>query len=181
MNIKTVILITFIFTLPVLITSCNFTKLSTNTREGDRNAFDRAYVIIHNYNESKFYRILVSELKRELDFNLIDADILTLDELSLKTEADVSNLVANFNPQVVIEFKEVRKLTSNLFIPDVYTPIEVNDGRVCMIEVRDYQTNEILWKGKLVTDEFWEKKRAARKSVRKIIESFESSKLISIR
>jgi hypothetical protein len=178
MNIKTVILVAVILTSPLLMTSCNFTKLSTNTREGERKAFERAYVIIHHYNESKFYRNLVSELKKELDYNLIDADILTLDELSLKTEADVSNLVANFNPQVVIEFKEVRQLTSALYIPDVYVPITVNDGRVCLIEVKDYQTNEILWKGKLVTDEFGKKKQATRKSARKIVESFENSQLI---
>jgi hypothetical protein len=47
--------------------------------------------------------------------------------------------------------------------------------------MKDYQTNEIIWKGKLVTDEFWHKKQAARKSVRKIFESFEGNMLISQR
>jgi hypothetical protein len=176
---KVIAAIIMIYTL--LFTGCNSTKLSTNTREGDLKAFDRAYVIIHDYRDTKFYRNLVSELKKELDYNLIDADILTLDELSLKTEADVSNLVANFNPQVVIEIKEVRQLSSPVYIPDVYVPITVYDGRVCIIELRDYQTNEILWKGKLVTDEFMSTKKAARKSVRKIFESFEGSMLISQR
>ncbi len=165
----------------LITTSCNSTRLTTNQKEGEVKTFDRAFIIIHHYNDSRFYKNLVTELQYTLISNTIYSEILTLNEISLKTEDDIKKQIAEFNPQVIIEFKELRKTSTTVIIPDVYTPIEINDGRVCLIEVKDYQTNEYLWKGKLVTDEHWKSKQAARKSIRKIFESFENGNLISLR
>ena len=165
----------------LLFTGCNSTKLTTNQKEGDLPTFDKAFIIINNYNETRFYRNLVTELRRELLSNTIRSEILTIDELSLKTEEDITRMIAEFNPQVVMEFKELRKTTTPLVIPDMYTPLMVNDGRVCLIEIKNYQTNEIIWKGKLVTDELWKSKQDARKSIHKLFEAFTNSNLISLR
>jgi hypothetical protein len=167
----------FVLAFSILLTSCNFTKLTTNQQEGPLKSFNRAYIIINNYNKNRFYRTLIDELKNKMYANAIQGEILKLNELSLETKEEVASYIADFNPEVVIEFTELRKTT--FIMPDVYT--EVQDGRVCLIELRDYQTNKVLWKGKLVTDEFMHRRSAARKSVRKIFESFEKNEMLSIR
>jgi hypothetical protein len=174
---QTILLIAYIAFFSAMLAGCNFTKLTTNQQEGSLKSFNKAYIIINNYNKGPFYRTLIEELKNKMYANPIQGEILKLNELSLETKEEISSYIADFNPEVVIKFTELRKTT--FIMPDVYT--EVQDGRVCLVELRDYQTNKVLWKGKLVTDEFMHRKSAARKSIRKIFESFEESELVSIR
>jgi hypothetical protein len=161
----------------LLLTGCNSTRLTTNQAEDARKSFTRAYVIINEYNESRFYRTLVRELKTGLAENSVQNEMLLLDILSLTPPEEISAAIDEFNPEVVVEFTELRK--TSFFIPDIYTPI--HDGRVCLVEVKEFSTNRTLWKGKLVTDEFLASRIAARKSVRKILESFTQGELISLR
>lgn len=166
------------FILLLVLSSClNHTKLSSNYDKNDSTKIKKAFVLIDDPENLKFFRTFEQEIFQELLAHGVPTSVHRNSLTSLNSPEEEQQKIASFQPSHLITINQVSQEKGYVEPNIVYTP-DVNIGAHYLVEVTTYHDKKVIWKGSLKTDEFYEKKKAARKAARKIVADLEAKALI---
>jgi hypothetical protein len=176
---KTRAIIVLLLSAVLLNTCLSATRLSSNQVEKVDRKIEKVFVLIENPGDLRFFKHFQKDFLLELLDVRVPTRIFDKTLITMETDEEIASEIAAYGPSHLIRISPKSNRTAWVDFADSGFADEVRTGGRYYIEITQTDSQQVIWKGLLSTDEYLSLRTAAAKSARKIVADLKQRDLIA--